>query len=488
MSYGPPSSRQHQQTPPPADRFRTHPSRLANLPPSFVRHLQSGRRSRDAPYAKPDSGSLASRISGPSGSNAKGKRRGANLNPSNSRRAPEGTPDILKDSASRAEQIRRQQHSKLSEVIRGEEIKSWLRSRLVAPGVVNMSDLANDPWLKEHGIAPPGSPEAPANAGHVFWKLIQTTLETPESRIDTMSLAHNGFKSLHQLSKLPICLPYIRALDLSNNPIAKSDELKHLQSPGEQKGKASSAAGSLKSLVELKLEGTKFREEMLQRPDGGEKYQHDILRRFPGLLILDSVQLNRIVFPLERKPIVKRTEEERKPLAARPFTYPIDITTAFEENEACKSAVMDFCGRFFPLWDNNRAEAIDFYHPEATISISANTLPSRSAQATELAKSRSSRPQPVSFEAWVTLPGRNFFRSCTTVEQRVKTLKSPMDQAELLRWLTKSVPDTKHPLEDASKWSIDAWYFDTNNDRISAVIQGEFQERELNLRPRGAAN
>lgn len=466
---------------PPHDRFHTHPSRLANLPASFVQRLQSGRR-KD-PYNRPDPGSLASRLSSdfPSGG-GKGKRRGANLNPGDSRRAPQGTPDVLQDGRSRSDQnARRQQHSKLNEVIRGDEIKQWLRSRLVAPGVVDMSNLPEDPWLKEQGIAPPGSPDAPANAGHVFWKLIQTTLETPESRIVTMSLANNSFKSLHQLSKLPICLPFIRALDLSNNPIAKSDELKHLQSLGEQKGKASSAAGSLKSLVELKLEGTKFREEMLQRPDGGQKYQHDILRRFPGLLILDSVQLNRIVFPLERKPIVKRTEEERKPFAALPFTFPIDVTTAFEENEACQSAVMDFCGRFFPLWDNNRAEVFDFYHPEATMSISANTLPSRSAQALELAKSRSSRPNPVSFEAWVTLPGRNFFRSCTTVEQRVKTLKSPMDRTEFLRWMTKSVPDTKHPLADASKWSIDAWYFDTNNDRISAVIQGEFQERALRV-------
>lgn len=62
-------------------------------------------------------------------------------------------------------------------------------------------------------------------------------------------------------------------MDLSGNPIHKSDELKHLQSPGEAKGKASAAAGSLKSLVELKLVDVRFRTELLAQPGGADKYQ-----------------------------------------------------------------------------------------------------------------------------------------------------------------------------------------------------------------------
>ncbi len=69
----------------------------------------------------------------------------------------------------------------------------------------------------------------------------------------------------------------------------------------------------------------------------------EVLRRFPGLLVLDGVNLNRIIFPLERKPIVKRTEDDRKPLRARPFTYPFEIRPSFEENEAVHGVVMAFC-------------------------------------------------------------------------------------------------------------------------------------------------
>lgn len=132
--------------------------------------------------------------------------------------------------------------------------------------------------------------------------------------------------------------------------------------------------------------------------------------------------------------------------------------------------------RFFVLYDQNRSEVVHGYHPNATISVAANTLPSRSFQAQELSKSRSSRPNPVSFQQWTDLPGRNFFRSCTTIQQRVDTLKSPMDMDDLMKWLTTKVPKTKHPIDDASKWSIDAWYPDVTNDRIAAVVQGEFQE------------
>jgi nuclear RNA export factor len=112
--------------------------------PSRLRH-QTGRRrpGKDAPYAKPTSAgqSLSSRISGapssvPSGSTRGGKRGYTNLNP---RRNPEGTPDVLKDRNPRHAQVQQQQHSKINEVLKGEEIKQWIRSRNIAPGVLDMS-------------------------------------------------------------------------------------------------------------------------------------------------------------------------------------------------------------------------------------------------------------------------------------------------------------------------------------------------------------
>ncbi len=135
---------------------------------------------------------------------------------------------------------------------------------------------------------------------------------------------------------------------------------------------------------------------------------------------------------------------------------------------------------FFPLFDDDRTQLIPAYAPNATISISANTLISRSLLAQLVQSTASSRPRPVTFTSWTELPGRNFFRTAASIDQRMRTLKSPTDQAELIQWWTKSVPKTKHPLDEAGKWCVDAWVLDGEgvNTKLCAMIEGEFQERE----------
>lgn len=39
-------------------------------------------------------------------------------------------------------------------------------------------NLQNDPWLKEKGIPPLGSSNAPHNAGQVIWKVIELKIQT----------------------------------------------------------------------------------------------------------------------------------------------------------------------------------------------------------------------------------------------------------------------------------------------------------------------
>ena len=65
----------------------------------------------------------------------------------------------------------------------------------------------------------------------------------------------------------------------------------------------------------------------------------------------------------------------------------------------------------------------------------------------------------------------------------MKTLKSPMDAQELLRWWNNAVPKSKHPLEDSTMWCIDAWVVggEGADTRLCAMIQGEFQESELDF-------
>lgn len=108
-----------------------------------------------------------------------------------------------------------------------------------------------------------------------------------KSPIYTLSLADNDFRTLHQLSRLPSSLPYLRALDLSNNPIQAVQMLDELLSSGEKKGKANAGTGGLKNLIELKLNGCTFRENTLQKLSGDETYQQYVpLLIYPNLLII----------------------------------------------------------------------------------------------------------------------------------------------------------------------------------------------------------
>lgn len=65
----------------------------------------------------------------------------------------------------------------------------------------------------------------------------------------------------------------------------------------------------------------------------------------------------------------------------------------------------------------------------------------------------------------------------STVEQRLHTLKSPVDLDDLQNWWNR-VPATKHPLEDPGKWCIDSWVLDGEGvtTKLCAMIQGEFKE------------
>lgn len=118
---------------------------------SQFHHKQTGRHSgRDTPYAKPPNernaqstrggrGGAAGR-SDQSSPNAKLSGRLGSLKHGSSRRQPEGTPPILKQqNMAETQAAKKAQHSKLNEKLNSEEMKQWLKSRLLGDGILNMS-------------------------------------------------------------------------------------------------------------------------------------------------------------------------------------------------------------------------------------------------------------------------------------------------------------------------------------------------------------
>lgn len=104
---------------------------------------QSGRRpGPDKPYAsdaRNGRNGPSSNRGGPSGLSPLASRiakpKPTNINP---RRLPEGTPPILRVNEVDRKEAKRSEH-KLSEKLGSEEMKQWLRSRLIAEGVLNFS-------------------------------------------------------------------------------------------------------------------------------------------------------------------------------------------------------------------------------------------------------------------------------------------------------------------------------------------------------------
>lgn len=69
----------------------------------------------------------------------------------------------------------------------------------------------------------------------------------------------------------------------------------------------------------------------------------EVLRRFPGVRILDGVELNRIIFALERKPKILHDPPSRTAFASKPFSFPYDVKPNFAESEMVHEGVMNFC-------------------------------------------------------------------------------------------------------------------------------------------------
>lgn len=135
------------------------------------------------------------------------------------------------------------------------------------------------------------------------------------------------------------------------------------------------------------------------------------------------------------------------------------------------------------MFDTDRKSLISAYSPNATISLSINTLYARSLIGSKLNRNGVGQGnQGQRFDVWTQLPLRNMFRGSTTIAQRMNKLRSPMNEAELLL-LWRNMPGTRHPLTDASKWNFDTWILDGEglDTKVCVVVQGEFEERECTL-------
>jgi nuclear RNA export factor len=127
-------------------------------------------------------------------------------------------------------------------------------------------------------------------------------------------------------------------------------------------------------------------------------------------------------------------------------------------------------GRFFAAFDSSRSSLLPVYAPQATLSHNFTyTIPRRRVKSEVTVA-----PGKTSWDHW-NPTNRNLIR--IGKPRRTNTLVVS-DERSLTAWLLNTIPATKHPLDDPTKWMYDVLPLDAVGGvgRIMLTIHGEFVE------------
>ncbi|KAG8895923.1 vacuolar transporter chaperone, partial [Tulasnella sp. 403] len=324
---------------------------------------------------------------------------------------------------------------------------------------LNMEHLQDDPFWETNKIKSLDDPHASRDIGAVILKLAAEL----NPRVETVSFANNKFKSLRQFSYLSRYLPNLGNLSFQNNMIGSSKELSSL----------SSKTGAPSALRELVFLDNPFRTAAANN-DNLDSYRAQVLRVFPQLEVLDYAPLSKIGFDVPA--VTKSGPSTSEPEA--PTTFPVNMGPSVLP-EPTGNMATTFLSRFFIAMDTARDSLIDVYAPNATFSYAmTSTIPPRA----RIKKYHTEMPfqRALTWDGWLA-QSRNLSRM-RAINHAMKTLHtSPVAIVAAL----KALPETRHPINEASKYMIDAWLVDhvvspaisaPNGTALFATVHGEFVE------------
>ncbi|KAG0148217.1 hypothetical protein CROQUDRAFT_714639 [Cronartium quercuum f. sp. fusiforme G11] len=344
--------------------------------------------------------------------------------------------------------------------------------------LLDLGNLAQDKILKAGGIPAPGEKGAPQKTASAIWKLCHEMYPN----IRSLSLAENNLSTLRPMSigSLVATLPDLENISLAGNRLTAFSELNPFSPTvgggGDQKS-------GLHHLRELILKGNPIRTNAEKEGANGlQTYLTETCRRFPSLQVLDGEAIDP-AFKASLPPIQERITT----LPNRPDTtkigpgpeppLPLQIKSAFFDNESTSSVISNFCLKYFNALDSDRNSLIDAYATQSTFSLAASTyLPIR-AKLSGLTRNSSSMPaqQAPAWHEYINL-SRNIARlKGPKLSERISN-----GPAEIIKTL-KLIPNTKHPLSEPDKFVLDGWQMPSmigslNENTIYVTIHGEFTE------------
>ncbi|KAJ1723999.1 nuclear mRNA export, poly(A)+RNA binding protein [Coemansia erecta] len=278
----------------------------------------------------------------------------------------------------------------------------------------------------------------------------------------TISFANNGLRSLSGIADLGKNFPNIRNLSLMNNMLSDFGTLDCLSSRG--------STVPLKHLEELILVGNPMTENELRQPNGGASYVEKVQQRFPTINMLDM------------NPVTPLAQPGTAPAAntidvAAAKQLPFATEQSFVENQDIGELVNTFLAGFFGLYDSNRSALADIYDHTAQFSLVVDTTHPTS----KFAQTSPDSQKHVDFSVYIR-QSRNLTR-VKYAQKRISTLV--VGRTSIMQTLSQ-LPGTAHPIQDAQRFSYDAWQNDvpvtggSSQTVAIVVVHGEFVEQGSN--------
>ncbi|EGN98717.1 hypothetical protein SERLA73DRAFT_181326 [Serpula lacrymans var. lacrymans S7.3] len=323
---------------------------------------------------------------------------------------------------------------------------------------LNLERMMDDSELQKHNLLPPGAPGSSLREASVIFKLASHL----KPSVQTLSLANNNIGGGQLLSTLAHYLPKLANLSLQNNSLRQWRDIDFI----------SGRKGKLEHLRELILLGNPLRDTDIQH-GRGDKYKSDVSRRFPSLVMLDQEAIAAIAFDAPGPSSAPAAP--KRPTAT---TFPCEMAPSFIAGVE-GSIVSNFLMRFFPMFDDQRSNLVDVYHPTATFSYSINTvIPTRARMQGLHSSKELPNQKKLEWAPWLSGGSggsRNLSRMGGGMDKMVNSLH--IGSEEVLRSMM-DLPKTKHDVAGASeKFCVDAWPVGQGEGmNLFIAVHGQFTE------------
>ncbi|KAJ1948362.1 nuclear mRNA export, poly(A)+RNA binding protein [Linderina macrospora] len=332
-----------------------------------------------------------------------------------------------------------------------DKLVALVQTRADRQGVtLDLSNLVSDPIIVSMGADP-------LHSGKIYMAIL-TVASQMYPNIITINLANNALHSLKPVADLGFRFSKLRNLSLANNALSNFRELDCLSAKG--------STDPLRELVELILEGNPMRDQELARVPDGSTYINEIHQRFPTVSMLDMNPVTPVAQPGSAPRNTGSTA------AAKNKKLPFPTKPSFVENTEIEQLANGFIAGFIGLYDGNRADLGNVYDANAQFSLMVDTTHPTSASAQNDPRSQ----KRVELSAYLSI-SRNLERA-KGATKRINTLICG-NQA-IVQALMK-LPATRHPMQDAQKFSFEAWQTEiptagASQAAIVVNLHGEYEE------------